>query len=372
MDIVGIEDKAHDIADLLEKTNIVGIVGMGGIGKTTLAYVVRDHLSCKFDATYSIKNLRNGGDDEVMKGIINELLQQCKESYDFMDLGDGEAKVKETLKLKKVLVIMDDVQKKSQILSLMKLILVDNTTTNKMIVTTRDQTVLEDCAKEMQIYRIDCLHKVDAKELFYRHAFRNQNPCSPHLEEVAEKIIDYCKGLPLSLKVTGSYLYEQDRLRVWEQTLQRLQKARPLDGDDKNEDLWKRLKISFDGLQSLDERNMFLDICFFFCKSIFYPEGMSMYEAIYISQFNKEDFEALKAKSLVQTNYLDDVVQIHDQLRDMGRMIVEKDDEFCGTRFLNSNAINVYIQKVLERHPVKLLVIILCLILCNARLKFIN
>jgi hypothetical protein len=129
--------------------------------------------------------------------------------------------------------------------------------------------------------------------------------------------------------------------------LQRLQKARPLDGDGNNEDLWKRLKISFDGLQSLDERNMFLDICFFFCKSIFLPEGMSMYEAIYISQLNKEDFEALEEKSLVQTSYLDDVVQIHDQLRDMGRMIVEKDDEFCGTRFLNSNAINVYIQKVL-------------------------
>jgi hypothetical protein len=369
VDIVGVEDKAHDIANLLEKTNIVGIVGMGGIGKTTLANVVHDHLSCKFDATYSIKNLRNGGDDEVMKGIINELLQQCKVSYDFMDLGDGQAKVKETLKLKKVLVIMDDVQKKSQILSLMKLTLVDNTTTNKIIVTTRDRTLLEGCEKEMQIYSIDCLHKVDAKELFYRHAFRNQNACSPHLEEVAEKIIDCCKGLPLSLKVTGSCLYEQDRVRVWEQTLRRLQKARPLDGDGQDEDLWKRLKISFDGLQSLDKRNMFLDICFFFCKSIFLPKGMSLYEAIYISQFNIEDFKALEEKSLVQTNYLDDVIQIHDQLRDMGRMIVEKDNEFCGTRFLNSNAINVYIQKVLDSHAVKLLVLLLCMTLCNARLN---
>ena len=366
--MVGIEDKAHDIANLLEKVNIVGIVGMGGIGKTTLAYAVRDHLSCKFDATYSISNLQNGRDDEVMKGIINELLQQCKESYDFMDLGDGQAKVKETLKLKKVLFIMDDVQNKSQISSLMKLTTVDNTTTNKIIVTTRDRTVLKDWTKEMQIYSIDCLHKVDATKLFYRHAFRNQNPCSPHLHQVAEKIIDYCKGLPLSLKVTGSYLYEQDRLRVWEQTLQRLQKARPLDGDDKNDDLWKRLKISFDGLQSPAEKNLFLDICFFFCESISFPKGMSMQTIIHVSQFTKEVFEALKAKSLLQTNYLDDVVQIHDQLRDMGRMIVEKDDEFCGTRFLNSNAINVYMQKVLEHHPIILLVIILCMSLCNARL----
>ena len=78
-------------------------------------------------------------------------------------------------------------------------------------------------------------------------------------------------------------------------------------------------------------------------------------------------FETLKAKSLVETNYLDDVVQIHDQLRDMGRMIVEKDNDFCGTRFLNSNAINVYIQKVLERHLVKMLVIMLCMTLCSAR-----
>ena len=285
VDIVGFKDKADDIAKLLEKTNIVGIVGMGGIGKTTLAYVVRDHLKCKFDATYSISNLRNGGDDEVMKGIIKELLQQCEKSYDFMDLGDGQAKVKEALKLKKVLLIMDDAQKKSQILSLMKLTLLDNTTTNKIIVTTRDRTILEGCAKEMQIYSIDGLHKVDAKELFYSHAFRNQNPCSPHLEEVAEKIIDYCKGLPLSLKVTSSCLNGQNRLRVWEQTLQRLQKARPLDGD---EDLWKQLRISFDGLQSHDERNMFLDICYFFCKSNFFPKGMSMYQAIYISQFNNE------------------------------------------------------------------------------------
>jgi hypothetical protein len=114
-----------------------------------------------------------------------------------------------------------------------------------------------------------------------------------------------------------------------------MKRGRCLDGNKEFEDtkLWSTLKISFDGL-GMGEKNMFLDIACFFCKDI-WPEGMSIHRALHVGAMNDittiKSFNMLMERSLVNVDRFGHI-EMHDQLRDMGRMIVEKDEEYLGTR----------------------------------------
>jgi hypothetical protein len=86
---------------------------------------------------------------------------------------------------------------------------------------------------------------------------------------------------------------------------------------------------------------MFLDIACFFCKDV-WPEGMSKDRALHVWTSNDrppiQSFNMLIERSLVHVDK-NGHIEMHDQLRDMGRMIVEKDTEYLGTRVWNVGTI---------------------------------
>jgi hypothetical protein len=93
--------------------------------------------------------------------------------------------------------------------------------------------------------------------------------------------------------------------------------------------LWSTLKISFDGLK-MHEKNMFLDIACFFCKDV-WPKGMSKDRALHVWTSNDtlpiKSFNVLIERSLVNVDKYGHI-EMHDQLRDMGRSIVDKEKEY--------------------------------------------
>ena len=182
------------------------------------------------------------------------------------------------------------------------------------------------------------------------HAFCNTNQlCLPYLKYVVQKIVNACDGLPLSLEVMGSSLNGEKRLRIWERRLQRLLRARHDQSGD--ERIWNTLRISFDELDER-EKTMFLDISCFFCKDSSIG-GLQFTQKRILRCFDDDDdniieqaWEKLRDKSLLKVDE-NGVLDMHDQLRNMGRMIVEK--EYQGSRiwdFSSSTFIDYCNQKV--------------------------
>lgn len=123
-------------------------------------------------------------------------------------------------------------------------------------------------------------------------------------------------GLPLALEVFGSFLYDKRNIKEWEDALQKLQQIRPSNLQDV-------LKISFDGIDE-QEKDIFLDISCFFIK-------MRLKREDAIDILKGCDFKAdiaikvLTEKSLIKT-HRDGILWMHDQLRDMGRQIVQHEN----------------------------------------------
>lgn len=195
-------------------------------------------------------------------------------------------------------------------------------TGSKVIATSRNWQDLKTIIPKKGKMEMEFFDKEQAKELFYKHAFPNQQPQHPDFEKAANKIIEACSGSPLSLEVLGSYLCGVERLRIWNDALQRLRKGKFLSGSQENDRIWRTLRISYDSLNE-EEKEIFLDIACFFCRDVL-QNGMQKEMALRIWDCNEVEAELallnLKDRSLVQIDK-DGTLAMHDQLRDMGRMI---------------------------------------------------
>jgi hypothetical protein len=184
------------------------------------------------------------------------------------------------------------------------------------------------------------LEEKEAKKLFMFHAFGDANHVpNKDFKYVCIKIIKACKGLPLSLKVLGSFLCNTKELKMWEGALSKLKCGQSFTGGNDNEDLWSVLKISYDPLDK-QHQNMFLDIaCFFSGLKI------STICRVWSGDYEHPKFELqnLRHRSLIEWAE-DGILYIHDQLRDMGQNIAMELPIL--NRFIwKSNKSNVFLQK---------------------------
>lgn len=124
------------------------------------------------------------------------------------------------------------------------------------------------------------------------------------------KFLETCNGLPLSLKVIGALLYGK-KLCDWEDELRSLEKILPTE-------IQERLRRSYLSLNS-EEQNIFLDVACFF-------RGENKDRAIHIWDGSgwqgKLGFQNLRNRCLVEVDS-ENIIQMHDHLRDMGRDIAK-------------------------------------------------
>ena len=213
-DLVGIQPRVKELEKLLKLSSkvddfrVLGIWGMGGIGKTTLATALYDKISYKFDAYCFIedvsKNYKDGGAIVVQKQILRQTLDE--QNLDKYSTSQISSIVRSRLSPLNVLIVLDNVDAAEQLekLAISPKLLGRG---SRMIITTRNEHILKS-------YEVDAIHEVsllnydDARELFHRKAFKgNYSLESSSYAELTPKILEYVQNLPLAIKVVGSFLY---------------------------------------------------------------------------------------------------------------------------------------------------------------------
>ncbi|KAH9726243.1 ADP-ribosyl cyclase/cyclic ADP-ribose hydrolase [Citrus sinensis] len=256
--LVGIDSHLKNLRLLMDKEcNVVCMIGicvMGGIGKTTLAGVVYDLTSHNFEASSCLANVREISEEGGLTSLQNQLLSQLLKlpNNGIWNVYDGINIIGRRLRHKKVLLIIDDVVdiKQLECLAGKREWFGPG---SRIVITSRDKHLLMMHGVD-EIYNLRELHDDKALQLFCKKAFKSHQPSTGY-EQLSKWVAKYSGGLPLALKVLGSFLYGKTT-KEWESALKRLKR------ESENEIL-DILKISFDGLRET-EKKIFLDIACFY------------------------------------------------------------------------------------------------------------
>ncbi|CAK9217225.1 unnamed protein product [Sphagnum troendelagicum] len=336
---VGLEDKANAINCLLQKESIVALVGMGGIGKTTLSTKMYHLFHNQYDKSSFLEDVKSKDINHVKKQLLHDLCDKALHKDEDLSKENFD-QIKKCMTSKKVLVVVDDVGKTENLGALLQLLIGKDATNvgckSKILVNCRNWQILKYHVKESAKMDMAFLEEEQARELFMFHAFKHANHVTNDVKKISMEIIKACGGLPLSLEVLGSYLCDISILEVWEDALYQLKNGRYITGGSDNEMLWTTLRISYDHLDT-DHQNMFLDIaCFLvgFNKSTFcrvYWNGDDSCSPML-------KLQNLKNRSLIKWAE-DGGLYMHEQLQDMGRFIAM---EVTMSRFIWKP--NIYLQ----------------------------
>ncbi|XP_062028798.1 disease resistance protein RUN1-like [Rosa rugosa] len=313
---VGIDSRMQDIISHLgvgtsHDVRIVGICGMGGIGKTTVAKALYNKFRQSFEASSFLPDVRetamqNNGMVSLQESLLSDISKTSMAEVRHDDRGINV--IKNRIGCRRVFVVIDDVDQVEQL----KALAIGRDSFglgSRVLITTRDEHLLKQLSVE-SIYQVRLMDEEESIKLFSLHAFKTHCPPNEEYLRLSRRVVYCCGGLPLALKVLGSFLVQRSP-KFWESEIKKLQTIPPLEVQEK-------LKISFDGLNDDIERDIFLDIsCFHIGKK------MDIVKQILDScdLFPDSGIQVLVQRCLVIVNNKNELM-MHDLLRDMGRAIV--------------------------------------------------
>ena len=288
---------------------VLGLYGMGGIGKTTLASAVFNDLRADFVDASCFLEVGWDADRQQLQQAQRQMLRElCNVNRDIDSVLQGRAELEIRLSSARVLLVIDDIWTTAQLDAL----LVSVGPGSCVLVTTRNRALLERPGMLQQ--PVEVLSEDAALELFCWHAFQQNKPPASY-KDLAAAAVTACSGLPLTLTVLGSYLGSKEDRAEWENAVFRLEMAQPFDSSAGATDpLWSKLRLSFDDLGDR-EKQMFLDIACIMLGRLA-QNCLPVWGAVAATTL-----ENLKNRSLVGVDR-DGSLAMHNQLRDMGRAIV--------------------------------------------------
>ncbi|MED6107807.1 hypothetical protein PIB30_017697 [Stylosanthes scabra] len=307
--------------DSSDGVHMVGIHGIGGIGKTTLALAVYNLIVDNFQDVCFLENVRENSNKYGLVHLQNILLSKIigKDEVHIVGVKEGTSLIQQRLRRKKVLLVLDDVDDRRQLQAVAgKLVWFGPG--SRVIITTRDTHLLK-CHGVQDTYEVHNLNEDDSSQLLIKKAFENDN-VSPSYIDVLNRAITFASGHPLALEIIGSNLFGKE-VQVWESALDHFEKHM----DNKMHEI---LRVSFDALGK-QEQSVFLDIACCF-KGYSLGELTALLQAHYGSCM-KYHIGVLIEKSLIKIDKCVGSVTMHGLIEDLGKEIdIEKSPEMPGKR----------------------------------------
>ncbi|XP_035843870.1 disease resistance protein RUN1-like [Helianthus annuus] len=349
--LIGMENRAKDINSWLRNehsstTNVLAICGMGGGGKTTLAQYIYNSNKHNFESSCFLEEVgKHFKEAYGVLGLQKQLLTDIlggKEKI-ISGVSEGTTMINNVLHMKKVLIVLDDIDEFDQLEILLGIN--SNDTQSKIIVTTRRLDIhlgFEKLSWRCHVHQVKLLNDLESFKVLSYHAFNSEFPLQC-VWDLSVQMAEFCGGNPLALKVLGSSLIvgaedPRERNSIEETWKSRLNSLCPVRGDvDRN--IQSVLKKSFDSLPLACYRELFLHIVVFFIGE----------DEDYVVKIMENDWHAKDGIRMLINRCLLTVspykkLMMHQLLQDMGRNIIREESIDHARVWCNDEAYRVLIK----------------------------
>ncbi|KAM3691139.1 hypothetical protein ACJW31_09G172800 [Castanea mollissima] len=339
--VIGRDDDKKKIINLLmqpdvdRNASVIPIVGIGGLGKTTIAKLVYNdeqvvrHFQLKMWVCVS--------ENFDVKRLITEILKSAVGIDENLSIDQLQMCLREHIKDKKFLLVLDDVSNEDHIKWIeLRNLLLGGCNGSKIIVTTRNSSVAT-IMSTAESYNLDGLSQKDCLSLFVNLAFKEgEEEQYPNLLEIGKEIVKKCRGVPLAVNTLACLLYSKVDENAWisirDNEIWHL--------NQKESEILPALKLSYNQLP------FHLKPCFAYC-SIFPKDFVfnnllliQFWMAHGILQSSKdenlelEDVGNLYIKELLSRSFFQDVEQenilyftfkMHDLIHDLALSIAKRE-----------------------------------------------
>ncbi|GLT63038.1 hypothetical protein SLA2020_356320 [Shorea laevis] len=334
-----------------EPYSVIPIVGMGGLGKTTLARLVYNDEKLK--GMFGLKAWVCISEEFDVSRITRSILEQVTgQKCDLEDLSSLQDRLKEKFSGQKFLLVLDDIwNKKYDLWDKLQRPFLSGAFGSKIIITTRDENIGKMMKGNDEVYSLALLENDACLSLFARHALGVENfDAYPNLKGVGEKIVEKCKRLPLAIKTLSGLLRGKPHLHEWEYILN----SKIWDLPEDSSDILPALRLSYNHLPSHLKR------CFGYCsifpKDYEFDEGelvlLWMAEGLLQQQpqimkqgkdLGHRHFCDLLSRAFFQRSSRDESLFVmHDLMADLALHVA---GETCCTLELDGKISNVSFQK---------------------------
>ncbi|KAJ3684197.1 hypothetical protein LUZ61_013361 [Rhynchospora tenuis] len=253
-----LESALHFVKD--DVHGIIGIWGMGGVGKTHLLKQINNELSRdpEFNVVVFITCSKHCSEEKVQNEIIDNLRLDKSGSTK-----QKQSTIHNFLKERSFVLLLDDLWNHVDLdtIGIPNPLTAVEACKRKIVLTTRSTEVCEQMEVNKRL-RVDVLNWDDAWALFQEQVSKEIIDCDPMVQKFAVIIVKELGGLPLALITVGRAMYDKADCNEWEKAVELLKEARldDVEFSQANQSVFHTLRFSYDSL-----KNDTLKQCFLHC-----------------------------------------------------------------------------------------------------------
>ncbi|XP_019097870.1 PREDICTED: probable disease resistance protein At5g47250 isoform X1 [Camelina sativa] len=340
---VGLDATLDKTWETLRKDDfrILGIYGMGGVGKTTLLTLINNKfvgVKNEFDVVIWVESSKDTDVDKI-QDAIGERLRICDSNWSTHSRTKKAGEISRVLRQIKprFVLLLDDLWEEVSLTAIGIPLLGRK---YKVVFTTRSKDVCSTMRANEDI-EVQCLAESEAWDLFKLKV--RCDGFNDQVSDIAKKIAAKCCGLPLAIEVIGKTLASKTSVDQWRRALETLE-SYPSEFKGTEEGIFQVLKLSYDNLEIKDAK------CFQYCA--LFPKAYYIKQDELVEYWIGEGFidekdgrERAKHRGyeiidtlvgagllLVDGGESNKKVYMHDMIREMALLIVSKIRD--GERFL--------------------------------------